>query len=798
MEPAEKRGGSGLTVPTGAMKVLCVIPASGGSLGAPLRNLRLLAGKPLLAYTAEAALASKRISRTILSTEDEDVADVGRRCGLDVPFLRPAELARAGQAGLRAVQDAVRRVEEAGEVPDVVCILDPASPFRCAEDIDRSIERLESTGADAVATVVPVPRECHPRAVWLQAPDGTLHPATGGTDQREFPPAFRYDGSVCVVRRDVLMKADSLYGERTVGYVVDPARCVRLDQPEDWGRAERIARLGTHRATTGRIVPVGGPRSKRPADWSAMPGCAPEVCAGVGPLHEGAIASAALLRGPYLEPAWKAAAPHSRESAAPFALREALLPPDCGMAAHEFLDPIPPVAVAARSLSGRVPSVRRIDDEFRAHPELLPDVRVSEAPLMSALAARQIGASGLDALAEPPRREFAGGSHPRPLAVPIEFSERLGKAAARVRPIQPFVIGVAPLGPRPATRVRSRELRAAPPELALFAAQLVKPASTGLAARETLVHTPVFRREGRSLPRATAAAIDRVAVIGTHAAELRGASVLVFDRRLSAAPPALVRGRTRNLATTWLAQSWEIFGQETAAIVFSSLRPEAHGVEWPTALAFLFARPPERPAKAGFSIMLDPREAREFGVPAACLPASAVLRTRLRSAVLRRAPAPPVRPDVRTLASAAPFNGGFPRGSGEPAGSPAFRALLRCAQMPPGVFTYFEIEDHEDFGTWKRAPHYPAHPLEPLAPESGCGLRSRAMLPGAGTNVVFAGPYAGRKAECRPPHEIPLEPGVFLGPATVDLVEMDFGAIAEAGSSRWRLPFKKTATGLFS
>jgi len=146
---------------TGAMKVLCVIPARGGSRNAPLQNFRLLAGKPLLAYTAETALAAARLSKVVLSTDDEDVAEVGRRCGLQ-QILRSAELSRENTPVERVVEDAVRRLEAAGESCDAVCVLDPASPFRRPEDIDRCIEMLERTGADSVATVVPVPQEYHP------------------------------------------------------------------------------------------------------------------------------------------------------------------------------------------------------------------------------------------------------------------------------------------------------------------------------------------------------------------------------------------------------------------------------------------------------------------------------------------------------------------------------------------------------------------------------------------------------------------------------------------------------------
>ncbi len=118
------------------MKTLGIVPARGGSKGIPRKNIVPLLGKPLLAYTAEAALAAQRLTRVILSTEDEEIARVGRQCGLAVPFLRPTELARDDTPTIPVLQDVVRKLEAAGEVYDAVFILQPTTPLRRAEDID--------------------------------------------------------------------------------------------------------------------------------------------------------------------------------------------------------------------------------------------------------------------------------------------------------------------------------------------------------------------------------------------------------------------------------------------------------------------------------------------------------------------------------------------------------------------------------------------------------------------------------------------------------------------------------------
>lgn len=226
------------------MRVLGIVPARGGSKGIPRKNVRLLGGRPLLAHTADAALAARRLSRVVLTTDDEEIAEAGRRCGLEVPFLRPAELARDDTPTLPVLQHAVAELERAGDRFDAVCLLQPTSPLRRAGDIDGCIELLASEGLDSVVSVLPVPHEHNPHWVYFRDAEGLLRLSTGEEQpiprRQELPPAFYRDGAVYVVRRDVLMNGGSLYGRRLGGYLTDPARNVNLDTPADWDRAERL------------------------------------------------------------------------------------------------------------------------------------------------------------------------------------------------------------------------------------------------------------------------------------------------------------------------------------------------------------------------------------------------------------------------------------------------------------------------------------------------------------------------------------------------------------------------------
>ena len=224
------------------MRVLGLLPARGGSKGIPRKNIRPLAGTPLLAYTAAAAHAATRLARVVLSTEDAEIAALGRACGLDVPFLRPADLAQDTTPTLPVVQHALRHLAAAGDHYDAVCLLQPTHPLRTAATIDGCIGLLLTSAADSVVTVLPVPAEYHPHWVYFAAADGTLRLSNGALTppprRQDLPPAFHREGSVYVTRTAVVLDGDSLYGARTLGYSVVGLPSVNLDTPDDWARAE--------------------------------------------------------------------------------------------------------------------------------------------------------------------------------------------------------------------------------------------------------------------------------------------------------------------------------------------------------------------------------------------------------------------------------------------------------------------------------------------------------------------------------------------------------------------------------
>ena len=224
------------------MKVLGIIPARGGSKGVPRKNIRLLCGKPLLAYTAESALRAENLTRVVLSTEDEEIAEVGRRCGLEVPFLRPKDLASDTTPTLPVIRHAVEFLENRGDAFHAICLLHPTNPLRRAEDIDNCINLLENSKADSVVSVLPVPCEYNPKWVYWKSENGKLILSTGEAEpiprRQDLPPAFHRDGTIYVTRKTVLFEQGNLYGKNIQGYEMNPRFSANIDTMQDWSNVE--------------------------------------------------------------------------------------------------------------------------------------------------------------------------------------------------------------------------------------------------------------------------------------------------------------------------------------------------------------------------------------------------------------------------------------------------------------------------------------------------------------------------------------------------------------------------------
>jgi CMP-N-acetylneuraminic acid synthetase len=226
--------------------VLGIVTARGGSKGIPRKNIVPLLGKPLLAYTIEAALGATRLTRTVLSTEDEEIACVGREYGLEVPFLRPPELAQDDTPTIPVLHNMVRKLEALGSRCDAVLVLQPTNPLRLSKDIDGAIELLEQTGADSVISFVDV-GEKHPARMKLISPDGrVINPPFAeqfeGQRRQDLPKLYLREGSIYLTRRSVLMEQNTLKGRDCRAWIIPQERACNIDTPFDLFLAEQMLR----------------------------------------------------------------------------------------------------------------------------------------------------------------------------------------------------------------------------------------------------------------------------------------------------------------------------------------------------------------------------------------------------------------------------------------------------------------------------------------------------------------------------------------------------------------------------
>ncbi len=231
-------------------KVLGVVTARAGSKGIPGKNTKPLAGKPLILYTIEAALASGAFDRVILSTDDEAAAALASASGCDVPFMRPAELAADDTPHLPVMQHAVAWLRDhEGYDPDSVMTLLPTSPLRQPAHIRAAVALEQTSGADSVIGVDELPSHFNPMRVVTVDAAGWARLFVGGAPvkhrpgrRQDMPPAWVMNGAIYLFKTRFLFDPvePNLYGVRVAAMVMPPPYGLNLDEPEDWDHAERI------------------------------------------------------------------------------------------------------------------------------------------------------------------------------------------------------------------------------------------------------------------------------------------------------------------------------------------------------------------------------------------------------------------------------------------------------------------------------------------------------------------------------------------------------------------------------
>ena len=222
--------------------VVGVVFARGGSKGVPRKNLRTLAGKPLIGYAIEAARSCRSIERVVVSTDDAEIASVARSYGAEVPFIRPAELAQDSSPEWQAWQHAIRTLEREWATEIAIFVSVPAtSPLRGVEDIDACILALRESDADVAITVTPAERNPYFNMVTLDGEHTARLLTISGQPffrRQDAPIVYDMTTVAYAARKEFVMRATSVFDGRVKAVIVPKERALDIDTELDLAFAE--------------------------------------------------------------------------------------------------------------------------------------------------------------------------------------------------------------------------------------------------------------------------------------------------------------------------------------------------------------------------------------------------------------------------------------------------------------------------------------------------------------------------------------------------------------------------------
>ncbi len=221
------------------MSVVCIIPARGGSKGIPRKNIMPVAGHPLISWAVRTALGSKHIDRVVVSTDDDEIADIAVQCGADV-IRRPDSISGDGAASEEALLHALEHFAEAGAIqPDTIVFMQCTSPLTLASDLDAAFEKYLSEKADVVFAAT-----ASHAFLWREGPDGCARPVNHDMACRpmrqERQPEYRETGSFYVMRAEGLRKHKHRFFGKVLLHEIPAERATDIDDAVDLERAERL------------------------------------------------------------------------------------------------------------------------------------------------------------------------------------------------------------------------------------------------------------------------------------------------------------------------------------------------------------------------------------------------------------------------------------------------------------------------------------------------------------------------------------------------------------------------------
>jgi len=222
------------------MRIVGIIPARGGSKGIPRKNIKLLAGKPLVAYSIEAAIKSKYIDRVIVSTEDKEIAEVSMSFGAEI-IERPFELAQDEVKTAPVIAQVINELKKIGYIPDIIVLLQPTSPLRDEKIIDAALEKLINSDKDSIFSGHGAGRTM---PLWKQKQDGSLealydyHLRPRRQESHLMVPLFCENGAFYAIRYEAFLETKDFLGNNTGVYEMEWQ--VDVDTPEDFQTVEKI------------------------------------------------------------------------------------------------------------------------------------------------------------------------------------------------------------------------------------------------------------------------------------------------------------------------------------------------------------------------------------------------------------------------------------------------------------------------------------------------------------------------------------------------------------------------------
>lgn len=222
--------------------MLAVIPARGGSKGVPGKNIKMLAGKPLIAYTIEAAITSGIFSKIIVSTDSREIADIATAYGGEVPFLRPDEISGDMTSSDDVILHALSYFSQQSLSFELVCKLQPTSPFRTAEHLREAYQLFQEKQADFLVSVC----ECEHSPLWSGTIgedlrlDNFISEEAKRACRQDLPAYYRLNGAIYMGKVPCFLENKSFLGKNSIAYIMNQTDSVDIDSPLDFLIAEAL------------------------------------------------------------------------------------------------------------------------------------------------------------------------------------------------------------------------------------------------------------------------------------------------------------------------------------------------------------------------------------------------------------------------------------------------------------------------------------------------------------------------------------------------------------------------------